>query len=161
MIDQENLRYLFTEEIYVVEESDTVKEEDPPPAAVNPPATTKPVETEKPTEVNKIHEVMVWTHELTDKDRTLLSKMLAAVNLNINNIHLIHREHEYTDQFHILLSFGHTNFLADKVEKEILLNQPLNEAGKSILVSYPISSLHEDVKKKADLWNGLKKMFHA
>lgn len=114
----------------------------------------------KVSEAPKIHDVVVWTHELTDKDRALLSKMLEAVKLDIAKVHLISQEQEYTDHFKILLSFGHTNFLAEKVEKEIILNEPIQSDGKSILVSYPISSLHDDVKKKGALWNGLKKLFH-
>lgn len=155
MIEQGNLRYFITEEIFLVndgQEVDDVQEKeiqlDPEPA--------KPVASAPP----KIHDVVVWTHELTDKDQALLVKMLEAVKLDFDKVHLIHQEQEYTDNFKILLSFGHTNFLAEKVEKEIILNDPIQSAGKSILVSYPISSLHEDVKKKGALWNGLKKLFH-
>ncbi|MEQ8880683.1 MAG: hypothetical protein RLQ12_13665 [Cyclobacteriaceae bacterium] len=147
MIDQENLRYFITEEIFLVEETQdhqlkSVEEQPQKPAP------------------SKIHDVVVWTHELTDKDQMLLTKMLEAVKLDISKVHLIHHEQEYTDSFKTLLSFGHTSFLAEKVEKEIILNEPLQTGSKSILVSYPISSLHEDVKKKAALWNGLKKLFH-
>ncbi len=161
MIDQEHLKYLITEEIYLMKESTTMPDQEKPPVEASPEVVTKSKEAEKKPEGNKTHEVVVWTHELTDKDKTLLSKMLGAVNLNIDSVHLIHQELEYTDHFKILLSFGHTNFFAEKTKKEILLNEPFPLDGKSILVSYPISSLHEDVKKKGALWNGLKKLFHT
>lgn len=154
MIEQDNLRYFITEEIYLMADSQEAELE---PVEPKPePVVTKPKVSEAP----KIHDVVVWTHELTDKDRALLSKMLEAVKLDITKVHLISQEQEYTDHFKILLSFGHTNFLAEKVEKEIILNEPIQSDGKSILVSYPISSLHDDVKKKGALWNGLKKLFH-
>ena len=154
MIEQDNLRYFITEEIYLMADSQEAKLD---PVETKPePVVTKPQVSEAP----KIHDVVVWTHELTDKDRALLSKMLEAVKLDITKVHLISQEQEYTDHFKILLSFGHTNFLAEKVEKEIILNEPIQSDGKSILVSYSISSLHDDVKKKGALWNGLKKLFH-
>lgn len=161
MIEQDNLRYFITEEIYLIgdsQETKLVTEEAKPEPTENKaePVVTKP----KISEAQKIHDVVVWTHELTGKDRALLSKMLEAVKLDITKVHLISQEQEYTNHFKTLLSFGHTNFLAEKVDKEIILNEPFQSDGKSILVSYPISSLHDDVKKKGALWNGLKKMFH-
>ncbi len=161
MIEQDNLRYFITEEIYLMGNSQETKLE---PADAKPEPTenkSEPVVTKpKVSEAPKIHNVVVWTHELTDKDRGLLSKMLEAVKLDITKVHLISQEQEYTNHFKTLLSFGHTSFLAEKVDKEIILNEPFQSDGKSILVSYPISSLHDDVKKKGALWNGLKKMFH-
>ncbi len=145
MIEEENLRYFITEEVFLMHEKG---------------GSTVPQDEVIP-DRKKTHDIVVWTHELTDKDQALLEKMLAAVKLSLDKVHLIHHEDEYTSHFNTLMSFGNVDFIADKADKEVLLNQPFHFESKSILVSYPISSLHTDMKKKSELWEGLKKLFRV
>ena len=150
MIEYDNLKYLINEEIILVKENQTNVEE----------AKVVEIKPESPQSPPKIHDVMVWTHELTQSDQDLLEKMLKAVKLDLSQVHLIHHEDEFTKQFNTLLSFGNVDYVTDKVNTEVFLNKPFKFERKSILVSYPISSLHEDVKKKTELWNALKALFH-
>lgn len=140
MIDEESLKYFITEEVFLINEDEETKKDS--------------VAEEKTS-----HAVLVWTHELTDKDQELLKKMLQAVNLDLSKVHLIHQEQDYVEDYKILLSFGHTNFISEKIKREVFLNQPIETEENNILVSYPISSLHTDVKKKGELWQGMKKLF--
>ncbi|XOV90922.1 MAG: hypothetical protein ACFHWX_12000 [Bacteroidota bacterium] len=150
MIEDDNLKYLINEEIILVKEDRTNIEE----------AKVVEINPESPKSPLKTHDVMVWTHELTQSDQELLEKMLKAVKLDLKKVHLIHHEDQYTNHFNTLLSFGNVDFVTDKVNTEVFLNRPFQFERKSILVSYPISSLHEDVKKKTELWNALKELFH-
>lgn len=140
MIDEESLKYFITEEVFLINEDEQTKKD-------------------SEAKEKSGHPVLVWTHELTDKDQDLLEKMLQAVNLDLSKVHLIHQEQDYVEDYKILLSFGHANFVTEKIKREVFLNQPIETEENNILVSYPISSLHTDVKKKAELWQGMKKLF--
>lgn len=150
MIEAEHLKYFINEEIFLVKDGGKT--------AIETAQPTNTVAEEKETYQEKTHDIIVWTQKLTDQDQALLTKMLEAIKLDWKAIHHVEGT-DFTDQYKVLLFFGHASLLTDKLNKEIPLNQPTLMDDKKILASYPLSELHGNVEKKAALWNGLKALF--
>lgn len=156
MIEPENLKYFINEEIFLVKDikrSVTSNEMEPP--------TIEKVSEEKIEYSKEVHDLMVWTEKLADQDYELLKKMLGAIKLDPESIHLIQEESHFTPQFKVLLCFGNASLLSSRLNQQIPLNKLISMDGKKILASYPLAQLHGDVEKKTALWNSLKALFLA
>jgi hypothetical protein len=94
--------------------------------------------------------------EHTEDERTVLSKMLAAVKLSLSSVQIITRKDFSVEDLAPLaptkvLAFGAPLKSSDKVYEHLTI------AGVSVIVADAINHL-DDLKKK-NLWMALKKMF--
>ncbi len=166
-IDEDHLPFFITEEIYLVNETETLEEDkqeqNEPEAeaavAKEPEPTYASPVTEQPTEIPKTHELAIWSPPLTAQDKELLVKILAAIKKDFNAAHLMQGINGYEPHFKTLLCFGYQKELEMKIGKSVLMYDPTEIADKDILVSVAPADLHGDPAQKKRLWEALQKMF--
>jgi hypothetical protein len=94
--------------------------------------------------------------EITEEERTVLSKMLVAVKLSMAAVHVVTRSHFSLEDFKAfpfqkVLAFGSTFSGSSK------LHEHLSENGASVILADALGQL-DDAKKKS-LWQALRQMF--
>ncbi|MEP0369186.1 MAG: hypothetical protein ABJN36_00560 [Cyclobacteriaceae bacterium] len=179
MIEDENLHRLFTEEIYVLDEAEkaapiaekpaqekvtapVVEEpvneapEAPAPAKAEEPAPTM----QKPAPV-EIHDLIVLVLPMNAQDKELLHNLLKAIKKTEADIKLISSYSEFKDNCKKLLSFGYLNELKHQIDGSLETYKVMKLDDKEMLISAPLSALHNDKSAKGALWKCLQEMFLA
>ena len=156
--------YFIQEEIYLVDEK---------PIVLNP-VTSSNTEKEDPGTVNsdaKAGILVLFEEEtqdqMTAKDRDFLSKVLMAVNHNLEevkfcNIRVLGNEAVHTAitscQAPFILAFG-IEAAKMALEKDPQPYHPQSIDNQTLLLADTLTVISEDQSKKRLLWNALKKMF--
>lgn len=155
-MEEQFLHLFITEEIYQLPE-ETLS----PPVQKEPePVTPKLEEPPQPAiEKPVIHRLAIWTPPLTTKDRELLSKILQAVNEDINKCHLMEGLAAYQPNFEKLLCFGYQKELELRAKRNFERYKPTTASGKQVLISVAPAELHDSKSEKANLWLALQEMF--
>ncbi|WP_258104067.1 hypothetical protein [Marinoscillum sp. MHG1-6] len=169
MIEDQNLKHFITESIFVLDESQAEPKEEPPAqkeevVPVQPQAKVEapkiPVAKEpEPTPQPEIHELVVLVFPMNSKDEQLLQNLLKAINKKRDDIKLINSFSELDANFKKLLSFGYHNELKAKLQVELAEYSPAEWKSKEILISKPLSSLHDNNVEKGKLWKALQQVF--
>ncbi len=94
--------------------------------------------------------------EITDDERTVLSKMLVAVKLSTAAVHIVTRAQFSLEDFKAfpfqkVLAFGSTFSGSSKLYEHLTVN------GTSVILADALAQL-DDAKKKS-LWQALRQMF--
>jgi DNA polymerase III psi subunit len=139
----------------------------PTPVPLTPPAPV--VEVPKPVAIplKLNHKVLVITEVISDDEKSLLSKILGAVGLSLEQIDLI----EIQKTQHI----DYPSFIAQKVTTKFIsfgvglskLNWDLmlipyeirTISGIDFLLAHDLGAIATNTKLKKDLWTALQKMF--
>ncbi len=183
MIEDENLQYFITEDLFLVNEPAMEYEQASAPVVIAKEEVTAPVaemlvqneaevvapKSESPitTEPEKsasqpqetIHELVVLVLPMNNQDKELLNNLLKAINKSNADIKLIDSFSDFKENFKILLSFGYLNELKHQMDGSITPFSWFKKGTHEILISAPLSSLHNNIADKAALWNCLKARF--
>lgn len=181
MIEDENLRYFITEDLYMVEE-DAVKTKQTPsvqtPTSSEPtadqvadspapyianPAASSPLSTLKTPSISVTPQVtydtVVMVLPMNSKDKELLNNLMKAIQKSPKDVHLLDSFSSLNVGYKRLLSFGYLNELKYKLGLP-LENYTIYKHGESqILLSSPLSALHDNKAEKSALWKCLQEMF--
>lgn len=157
MIEDQHLKYLINEELFLIEEkegpkyksvqteTDTVQE----PEAVK----TDLVQDSTP------HHLIIKTDPLNEQDRELLSNLLKAVGTTINDVKLIQDHNMEVPDFERIICFGSTSGLEPEMTEELTPNNPRTIGTRTILLASSIPSLHGNKIEKGRLWAALQRVF--
>lgn len=149
MIEDQFLNLLITEEIFILKEKKT-QEEEAAPKQVEVPAKT---ETRSHSEVI-LHDLIIISEPLSDADKELLSKILAAIQFDISKVPIIPSLSKAVD-LKVGIFFGKEYPGQPGLE----VFKPLSVNSKTILKSPVISSFHGNDQLKRQLWGCLKQIF--
>lgn len=183
MIEDENLQYFITEDLFLVNEPAMEYEQASAPEVIakeegTAPVVEIPVEKESvviapkseasvtpepkkpaPQPQETIHELMVLVLPMNNQDKELLNNLLKAINKSNADIKLIDSFSDFKENFKILLSFGYLNELKHQMDGSITPFSWFKKGTHEILISAPLSSLHNNIADKTALWNCLKARF--
>lgn len=170
--DARYLTYLFAgEQLYRIPDTTATK-----PLATEPidkpvalPVVAKPLvpTVEEPLPYNPKHQVLIVVATLSVAEKALLTKILAAVNLQMNQVDILNlSEIAQADlravltqkSLQQLITFGVSLF---KIKLEIPLTpyQVRAVQGIKFLYADPLEQIDSDVALKRALWTALKQMF--
>lgn len=181
MIEDENLHRFFTEEIFVLgdeaEPEQTARTQEkteqelapaPTPAAeleketLAAPLPSKVEEPapviEKPAPV-ELHDLIVLVLPMNTQDKELLQNLLKAIKKTEADIKLISSYSEFRGNCKKLLSFGYLNELKHQIDSSLKPYKCIKKSDMEILISAPLSALHNDKAAKGTLWKCLQEMF--
>lgn len=166
--DYSFLPFLLNESIYVVPE-------DKPASKVE---QLLEEEDEQPGQItwqgnNRQQVVLLIKNEheqyLSELQKDLMSKILAAVKLNFEDVALINLAH-YKEKHHLdkftepgakyLIAFGLTS---DDIalDRNLIMNEIFSRNNIQMLFTASLEELEKDRNKKISLWNNLKQMFRV
>jgi DNA polymerase III psi subunit len=150
------------EELETVVEKTVVKQ-------VTPPISTPNKDVKKPSLPSYVfkHQVAILTDSISDNEKLLLSKILGAIGLSIEQVDLIELNKVHSIDYQSFISQNTTKkFISfgiglGKINWNILLNiyQPKNISGVDFLLSDELRVLDTNIELKKTLWNALKVMF--
>ncbi|CAH0994172.1 hypothetical protein EMA8858_00280 [Emticicia aquatica] len=150
------------EELETVVEKTVVKQ-------VTAPISTPNIEVKKPLLPSYVfkHQVAILTDSISDNEKLLLSKILGAIGLSIEQVDLIELNKVQSIDYQSFISQNTTKkFISfgiglGKINWDILLNiyQPKNISGVDFLLSDELRVLDTNIELKKTLWNALKVMF--
>ncbi|TRX49477.1 hypothetical protein FNH22_27050 [Fulvivirga sp. M361] len=178
MKDLNTLKYLLTEDIYLIPETNrTTTTASPITEPKAPQETSPPLDIKETAEVsasdfnfkgNKNGSVIVLVNDrnneaLNKEQEELLLKILKAVGISKENMLLVNTAFTKVDNI-ILQSLSATKILQfypdyDLAESPTALYSTVIDNGKTRLISDPLNDLIYDLSKKKMLWNALQKMF--
>jgi hypothetical protein len=183
MIEDENLKYFITEDIFLVNDPAVEDEKVSKPAVIAKEETSASeveILVEKDAEVitpkteslvtqeteksslqpqEMIHELVVLVLPMNSQDKELLNNLLIAINKSFSDIKLIDSFSDFKENFKILLSFGYQAELQHSLNKSLLEYTPHKIGENQILISKPLSALHGSKDQKTKLWKCLKELF--
>lgn len=183
MIEDQNLQYFITEDLFLVNEPAMENKPISAPVIITKevasvPVVEIPVEKEAVVVAPKtepsvtadpeksvlqpqetIHDLVVLVLPMNSQDKELLSNLLKAINKSEANIKLINSFSDFKENFKTLLSFGYLNELKHQMDSSITPYSWFKKGTHQILVSAPLSSLHNNKADKTALWNCLKAKF--
>jgi len=143
MINPPDLRYLFTEDIYLI---DSKEEKKPAPSKQDP---------------DSQNVLVLVNHSISEEDKNNLTKVLQAVNLGDDQVNIVDgskftnlKELASTTEYHskVILLFGVGFWNKD-------LYQIQKQDQKTILPADDLKTIFSDRDRKMKLWNALKKIF--
>ena len=172
MKDLKALKYLLTEDIYLIPEPETSQTDKQPPTASESEKVSDEKEKTGTTELkfkgNKNGSLLVLVnnrdHEFLDKSQEeLLQKIIKAISISENNMILINTAHQEIDDVDlhtlpakkVLQFFLDHNLSGDNIPPYTTVI----DNGKTRLISDPLDDLIHDLNKKKVLWNALQKSF--
>ncbi|MFY0598547.1 MAG: DNA polymerase III subunit psi [Cyclobacteriaceae bacterium] len=168
MIEEENLMHFISEEIFILEEKTKVYPADTnessqveePSAPLTQGKEEVLIKSDKEDIQENIYDIVVLVLPMNSKDRELLEKLLKAIKKTEADIKLVDSFSEFKNNFKQLLSFGYLNELKHQVDGT-LENYKVSDVdgGKKVLVSAPLSTLHDNNAEKGALWKCLQEMF--
>jgi DNA polymerase III psi subunit len=179
MIEDENLHHFISEDIFVLNDEE---QEMATPVGVNPvieTPTIPPVEEvqktapvipethvveepvpviEKPTAA-QVHELIVLVLPMNAQDKELLQNLLKAIKKTEADIKLINSYADFKGNCKKLLSFGYLNELKHQIDDSLEPYKVIKNQDKEMLISTPLSALHNNKPAKGALWKCLQEMF--
>ncbi len=113
------------------------------------------------------NQVLILTDTISDSEKALLTKILTAIGLTLDQVDLVELSKVQTLDYQSFLSQNVTRKFVSfgvglgKINWNILLNiyQPKNIAGVDFLLSDELRVLDADINLKKTLWGALKVMF--
>lgn len=174
MTEDNELKYFITESLFLVNEPGLVaekktvpaespiqKETEPSPAKATEltPTIPKVNQPEAPAAPKEVHELMVLVFPMNSQDEELLNNLLKAIKKTRADIKLINSFSDFDTNFEKLLSFGYLNELKAKVDTGITEFVNTSWDNKNVLVSLPLSALHNNNTDKGRLWKALQEKF--
>jgi hypothetical protein len=176
MIEDENLKYFITEDIFILNEPAPEYENSKTPliekeemVMETKPEITVHVEMESKiespvippisAEPEEIHDLIVLVLPMNSKDKELLINLLKAIQKIEADVKLINSFSDFKGNFKKLLSFGYLNELKHQLDASMEPYQCINNKEQEVLIASPLSALHDNKAEKTALWNCLQKMF--
>jgi DNA polymerase III psi subunit len=151
MNDFNTLAGLFPEGIYLIPENKSTGKDEPG-------ETVTPV-TFKGKNQKNISVIYTGPTPITGEQETFLMKIMSAVSLTPEDIALM-RWDEVSGSWHTL-SPEKVLFFGTDGPFSGTLYEPFDKEGMQILCSVSLAALMQDKASKAQLWQGLKKMFNV
>lgn len=170
MIEPENLKYLITEEIYILDEKindytnqneSVLTVEEPITKKQKTEAETLPLKDETAIESKpeQIDELVILVLPMNSQDKELLNNLLKAIKKTESDIKLINTFSEFKNNFKTLVSFGYLNELKHQLDESLTTYKTATLDDKRILISSPLSTLHNNNLEKGTLWKCLQEVF--
>ena len=110
--------------------------------------------------------MVILDEEATDNDLSLLSKILAAVKLDLENVALVRVDENIDENLEAITKFDSLkiiSFGAGTVKNQLLdihsKYAPTTIGGHTVIISDKLSELDQNQELKKRLWNTLKEIF--
>lgn len=169
MIENENLKFFITEEIFILDEN-KVAGDGEEKIATPTPSVVKPANTDhsksptidrivKEKEPQPIDDLVILVLPMNNQDKELLVNLLKAIEKTETDVKLIDSFSQYNTNFKKLISFGYLNELKHQLDDSLVEFKPFEIDGKQILIAPALSALHNNVSNKKALWECLKGIF--
>ncbi len=158
MIPEEHIPFFITEQLFVLDDSDTSEK----PSVEKPSEQGQPAveEAPQPTAATKVEEpevlqadIIVVCDKYTPAEKELLSKILGAVKVDINDVLLIEGQPIQTLVYERLIVFGDLSVAETGPERYAAASD------KKWLRASTLSELSASQEEKMKLWNALKSWF--